>query len=337
MAKTVTVVLSDSPTNHTPTDDLSGNFLSKNPSPISPLTPNELTLWLTYIEHQVGFILPASQNNWVQNTIERYLRRYQMTTTELLARLPHDITLYHQFFDDILIPRTQFFRHLPTFKFIESYARQFQLKNIQDSPNSQYNQPNRAITPFTAWSVGCSSGQEPVSMALSLAKALGVSADFEIFGSDFHQKSLSIAQQGQYDVSQLADIPSLYQGYLERKISSNLGSVNKELISLKPELARHLAFFSDNLVNPSEELPIALGSCQLILCKNVLIYFRQFDQRDIINRLVGYLAEDGVLILGAGELPNLNNPQLKKLPYPQINGFCKINSPIWLEQLYLGD
>lgn len=187
-------------------------------------------------------------------------------------------------------------------------------------------------------------------MALSLAMTLGLSAKFRVFGSDFHQKSLRRAQQGQYNVSHLGEIPSRYQGLIERcqfeqqpsgknavmtLPSPSVAYPQKEVFRLKPELARRLSFFSYNLMTLPVNLPVPLGSCQLILCNNVLIYFRQFDQRDIINRLVDYLAEDGVLLLGVGELPNLTNPRLKKLPYPELNGFCKVNSPKWLEQLSL--
>lgn len=321
MANPVILDPTEASTNPTKLADLSGNVFAKIPTASPYLNQNELKLWLNYIESQVGFILPTSQNNWVKNTIERYLRQYQLTSTELLARLIHDKHLYHQLFDDILIPRTQFFRHLPTFQFIESYARHFQQQALY-SPK-----------PLTAWSVGCASGQEPVSIALSLAKAVGQAVDFRVFGSDFHQKSLNIARQGQYDISQLADIPRRYHGFVRREKPAS----DKERFGLKPDLAQHLAFFSQNLMQPLVDLPFEKGSCQLIVCKNVLIYFRQFDQRDIIHRLVDYLADDGVLILGVGELPNFSNSQLKKLPYPQMNGFCKINSPIWLEQLYLGE
>lgn len=310
-------------------DDLAESLIFRKVANHLTLTPNELKLWLNYIEHEVGFILPSSQTSWVKSIIERYLQRYQLTTTALLARLSHDKALYHQVFDAILIPRTQFFRELPTFKFIESYARHFHLDN-------QTTHRNR---PLTVWSVGCSSGQETVSLSLSIAKAMGRMANFHIFGSDFHQKSLAIARRGQYELSQMVDIPQPYHIYLEKQPATATPSqlpIDSQVFGLKPELAQHLTYFSHNLMQPLVNLPVALGSCQLIVCKNVLIYFRQFDQRDIINQLVDYLSDDGVLILGAGELPNFSHPRLKKLPYPQINGFCKINSPIWLEQLYLG-
>ena len=123
------------------------------------LSEQALSLWLNYIEHQVGFILPKSQNNWVKVIIERHMRRNALDSTALLQTIVQDATIYHQLIDDILIPRTQFFRHLPTFAFAEAVA------------NAWHLQPQNQQRSFTAWSVGCSTGQEAVTIALCLENA----------------------------------------------------------------------------------------------------------------------------------------------------------------------
>ena len=73
------------------------------------LSEQALSLWLNYVERQVGFILPKSQNNWVKVIIERHMRRNALDSTALLQTIVQDATIYHQLIDDILIPRTQFF------------------------------------------------------------------------------------------------------------------------------------------------------------------------------------------------------------------------------------
>lgn len=294
------------------------------------LTDNELALWLRYIEHQVGFVLPASQVNWVKGVIERHMQTAQMNTTALLADIGKNQQHYHQLFDDILIPRTQFFRHLPTFEFIEHYAEAWQQANSVQTGSA-------LLSPFNAWSVGCSTGQEAVTLALVLAQKLGLQA-FQVFGSDFHQQSLAQARSGLYDVSGWSQIPSKFHPWLQLTEHNTL--------QVLPILLKHITYFSQNLVkhvatasyvdDTATHLPKLLGQCQVIVCKNVLIYFRQFEQRDIVNELVPYLAPEGILLLGAGELAQYCPAGLRRIALPQINGFYREDAPRWLTAL-IGD
>ena len=65
------------------------------------LSEQALSLWLNYVERQVGFILPKSQNNWVKVIIERHMRRNALDSTALLQAIVQDATIYHQLIDDI--------------------------------------------------------------------------------------------------------------------------------------------------------------------------------------------------------------------------------------------
>ncbi|WP_410472606.1 CheR family methyltransferase [Faucicola mancuniensis] len=278
------------------------------------LSQNELTMWLKYIEHQVGFVLPSGQLHWVKSVIERHLQINQLSNTDFLEKIAHDDSLYHQLFDDILIPRTEFFRHIPTFEFIENYAKHWQ--NLE--------QQNKQSSPFTAWSVGCSTGQEAVSLLLTLAPVLRQRRDFLVYGSDFRQQSLQFAKKGEYDIAELLSIPKVYQQDLD---------IHERHFCVKPQERRHLQFFSKNLVDYEQAIPILKRQCQVIICKNVLIYFRQFEQRDIVHYLSQFLADDGVLLLGAGELTRFQTTKLVRLPQTAINGFCKPTAPDWLKQI----
>lgn len=277
------------------------------------LSDQALGLWLNYIEHQIGFVLPKSQYNWVKGIIERHMTRMQQDSTALLQAMMHDTALYHQLVDDILIPSTQFFRHIPTFKFAEAYALAWHLQ-----------QQNQQKT-FTAWSVGCSTGQEAVTISLCLELALHGVKNFQVFGSDFHQRALAEATLGQYDNDQKRFIPMQYRNYL-----ADIGH-NKFALILR--LKSHVHFFSHNLVDLQQVVPLSDGQCQLIVCKNVLIYFRQFEQRDIVHLLTRYLADDGILLLGSGQNLAFNPPNLQKIEHPTINGYCKNVAPSWVKKL----
>ena len=286
------------------------------------LSDHELALWLQYIEYEIGFILPRVQWHWVKTVIERQLRLHQLSSTELLSQMVDNTPLYHQLLDDILIPRTQFFRHLPTFEFVAAYAQHWQ--------QHVYENVDTAHLPLTlptlnAWSAGCASGQEAVSIALTLHEMLGDCTRFMVYGSDFHQQALASAKQGCYGIRERDFIPQNYHGQLR--------PMDERKFGLAAHLQARLHYFSKNLVDEKQPMPLAKGQCQLIMCKNVLIYFRQFEQRDVVRFLSRYLSDDGVLLLGAGQTTMVHEPTLLKLPLGTINGYCKRAAPLWLRRL----
>ena len=68
-----------------------------------------------------------------------------------------------------------------------------------------------------------------------------------------------------------------------------LKDVGRDKFSLIPTIKSQWQFFSKNLVDAQQPIPLEAGQCQLIVCNNVLIYFRQFEQRDIVRYLARYL------------------------------------------------
>lgn len=297
--------------------------------PQSPyrLTETELALWLKFIEHHVGFVLPTSQQIWIKGIIERYLFRLKLQHNEFFLQVTNDRTLFHQFFDDILIPRTQFFRHQTTFDVITRYAEAWKLRQPPSLSTMMPIPAAQVVPDFRVWSVGCATGQEPISLALTLAQVFTPITRFGIWASDYHQKALASARQGLYDLSQQTFIPSDYHNWLQVKDEKNF-------TVLSPLLER-ITYFSFNLMQRQIPLPILFKQCQIIICQNVLIYFRQFEQRDIIRFLSQYLADDGILIMGVSEAAQLHNPSLKKLVNTKVDILIKANAPSWISDVLL--
>lgn len=131
------------------------------------------------------------------------------------------------------------------------------------------------------------------------------------------------ATLGEYDNAQKPFIPALYHHYLK--------DVGRDKFALISTMKSQLQFFSKNLVDAQQSIPLETGQCQLIVCNNVLIYFRQFEQRDIVRYLARYLADDGILLLGAGESLEFGDSDLQQIAVPTINGYCKTVAPDWLK------
>ena len=118
--------------------------------------------------------------------------------------------------------------------------------------------------------MGCSTGQEAVTIALCLENALDGMQVYQVFGSDFHQQSLIDATLGNYDNAQKPFIPALYHHYLK--------DVGRDKFSLIPTIKSQWQFFSKNLVDAQQPMPLEAGQCQLVARNNVLIDdFWQFE------------------------------------------------------------
>ena len=152
----------------------------------------------------------------------------------------------------------------------------------------------RAARPIRMWCNAASTGEEPYSLAMTVAETLGTSAQVRIVCSDIDTKVLATAQHGIY----AADARGLNPERLKRHFMRGKGS-NDGHIRIKPELARLIEFRSFNLMSPSWT---ALGEpFDLVFCRNVMIYFDNATQRKVLQRIHGAMKPDSLLYVGHSE------------------------------------
>src|SRR5690606_32473502 len=136
--------------------------------------------WQHYIEQEIGFILPNVQRKWLVNAVSQTALAYGLSIIQLWNQLPINHELRQQLLDKVLIHESRFFRHLPSIKFITDYALQWQREQHQrvhliNNTSNNANDSSASIDAsnpddsFRIWSVGCASGQETWSLAMSLA------------------------------------------------------------------------------------------------------------------------------------------------------------------------
>lgn len=148
------------------------------------------------------------------------------------------------------------------------------------------------------WSAACSSGEEPYTIAMVLADALGVRAmtDVRVLATDISTRVLEKARRGVYAEERFRDVPhDLMQRHLLR-------AANGDGVSylIKRELRTLVEFRRMNLMESFS----GLGSFSVIFCRNVMIYFDRETQEDLVNRLTAHLEPGGYLLIGHSE--NLN-------------------------------
>lgn len=141
------------------------------------------------------------------------------------------------------------------------------------------------------WSAGCSTGQEPYSIALSILAEIpdARSYDIKILATDISSRVLGIARQARYATEEIVDIPAdLRARWMEREADHHVfDDAVRSMVSVK-----HL--------NLMESWPMS-GPFDAIFCRNVVIYFNEETQKKIWRRMVSLLAPGGSLFIGHSE------------------------------------
>ena len=146
--------------------------------------------------------------------------------------------------------------------------------------------------PISIWSAGCASGEEPYSIViLALEAGYEPDSDFRVYASDISRRMLRKARQGIYRQSSFREMEgSLRERYFEEKDGS---------WKISDEIKRCVDFIHINLMERSK---IALlGAMDVILCRNVIIYFDPASKRKVIETFEHKLRPGGHLLLGHSE------------------------------------
>ncbi len=180
---------------------------------------------------------------------------------------------YRKFIDRITINVTEFMRNPEKYAMLET---RFLVPMLKRKPN------------LKIWSAGCSSGEEPYSLALLLEKH-GAPAGARIMGWDFDKLILARAQEGIYDAKTLALVP-------KDMIKRYFNALPDGRFQVGPELRRRVSFERHNLLE--DNFP---GGVDLVLCRNVVIYFKDKTKEDLYIRFARALDPEGVFMIGASE------------------------------------
>lgn len=141
------------------------------------------------------------------------------------------------------------------------------------------------------WSAACATGEEPLTLAMLLAQA-GLLEQVELVASDISQRALDTARSGSFSRRSLRHVvePALASRWLREEGGH---------VKIAPELPRAIDWRRVNLCDPADSRRV--GPCDVILCRNVLIYFRDETVVRVIEALASSLRKDGALFVGVSE------------------------------------
>lgn len=155
--------------------------------------------------------------------------------------------------------------------------------------------PERGRSCYRIWSAGCSSGEECYTVAMLLQDYRdrgGWLPDFEVLGTDISEKMVRKAVEAWYPVDELEKIPVLWQ----RKYCKT--DTEGQYFTLAPQIRSKVRFQVMNLLRPV----VGISHYDLILCRNVMIYFNESSRNKLVDELYNALIPNGYLFVGHTEL-----------------------------------
>jgi chemotaxis protein methyltransferase CheR len=241
-------------------------------------------------EH-AGITLPEAKRNLVYGRLSRRLRALGLFSFEdyrkhLAANADQELEL---FINALSTNHTKFFREPHHFDhFVSDVVKPFA-------------GANRSGGRLRVWSAGCSTGEEPHTIALLLHAEISNLAgrDVRILATDIDTEVLRRAKLGIFAADSVAAVPPKYRGALSKALDGQV-AVNRDVCSL-------ISFGRLNLMH---DWPVR-GPFDAIFCRNVMIYFDQPSKTRLVDRLTDLLRIGGWLYIGHSESLIGSHPRLK--------------------------
>jgi chemotaxis protein methyltransferase CheR len=266
----------------------------------STLAPGVFSKFQQLIYREAGIWLAIHKHALLTGRLARRLRLLGLKNMQEYYQLVTQPDQQHEravMIDCITTNETHFFREPRHFDYLE---RQVFPRWQQEAAAGD------RVMRLRVWSAGCSSGEEPYSLAMLLLKNFPESKgwDIEVLGTDISTRVLEKARVATYPIEKSKDIPAEYlRAYMLKGRGDHKGEMK-----ISPELHRVVRFARVNL--HADSYPI-LGSFDLIFCRNVLIYFDQESKIKVIGGILRHLSPSGLLFVGHSEHLGAMAPSLR--------------------------
>jgi len=267
----------------------------------------EFERWNKLLEDRTGIQLVAHQRGFLQIQVASRMRELGVETyAEYFSQLTDGVqgaVEWSMLVDRLVVKETSYFRHRDSIEYVRLLLQQ-RINNRELKSN------------FEVWSLGCATGEEPYSLSMVINDCFelaGLEAFYGVTATDISQPALQHARQGIYSARKLESLS------LEEK-SRYFDLGDGDQFQVKRKLRDRVCFSSGNLLGLAQ-MPVA--GMDVIFCQNVLIYFRRWRRREILNELVSRLKPGGVLVIGLGEVVDWNHELVRRDPDDRIQAYVR--------------
>jgi chemotaxis protein methyltransferase CheR len=245
------------------------------------MTEHELSEIRMLIEERTSIRFDESRERFFSTRVREHMaRKGYARGTDLLRSIRKTSFEFQALLESLLTQETSFFRYPGVFEAFEKrILPELHIKKFWKNPRS-----------LRIWSAGCSTGEEPYSIAITIADALSFADTWklEILATDVSRNALKRAEQGIYAGRSLGSVSP-------QQLETHFTKV-KEGHQVKPRLKKMVTLTQMNLASA-----VYVGRMDLIFCMNVLIYFSEERRRALVQRFYDSLEPGGYLFLGHSE------------------------------------
>jgi len=234
-------------------------------------------LYREFIYAESGITFTPTNRSILESRLKERLRdKAGVDVSSYLSTIKSDKEELKGFLDSITTNLTRFFRNEAHFQALEKHVIP-EIMNMKKIPST-----------IRIWSAGCSTGEEPYTIAMLLSEILPPTWNYDILASDISLKSLMTAKEGFYSESRIVGIPDNYLAKHFTKVDGGY--------KVSADLQAKIKFDYHNLKNDSGQ-----RSFDVVFCRNVIIYFDDAAQNAVINRFWDAMAPKSFLFIGHSE------------------------------------
>jgi chemotaxis protein methyltransferase CheR len=274
--------------------------MTPNPATTVRLSESELDEIRTLIEQRSAILFDASRERFLSTRLLDFIEEKQLSGgTDLLRHVKSSSIEYESLLEQLLTQETSFFRYPAVYEALEQ-------RIVPEIEERKFWQNPRILR---IWSAGCSTGEEPYSIAITLCEALKFAEawEIEILATDISRRALRHAERGSYSNRSLQSLsPERVETYF---------AAGKHGHQVRPRIRKMISFTQMNLIEP-----VYVGKLDCIFCMNVLMYFSEERRRAILQRFYDALEPGGYFFLGHSE--TLSNLPMKFESV--VRGDCRI-------------
>jgi chemotaxis protein methyltransferase CheR len=266
--------------------------MKHHPVAAARLTESELDQIRALIEQRSAILFDASRERFFSTRVREHLEQKKLASgSELLSLIRGSSVEYEALLEGLLTQETSFFRYPSVFEALDKrILPEVQERKFWENPRT-----------LRIWSAGCSTGEEPYSIAITVLDALKFAEawEIEILATDVSRRALRHAQRGIYSKRTLEAVSAVQV--------ENYFTATKQGFQVRPRVRRMISFAQMNLAES-----VYVGKFDCIFCMNVLMYFSDDRRLAILRRFYDALEPGGYFLLGHAE--TLTNVPVKFEP-----------------------
>jgi chemotaxis protein methyltransferase CheR len=255
--------------------------MSERHGPAHGLSEHELSEIRMLIEERTGICFDESRERFFSTRVKEHVRAKGFSRgTDLLRKIRSSNVEYDALLERLLTQETSFFRYPAVYEAFEKRVLpELHAKKFWKNPRT-----------LRIWSAGCSTGEEPYSIAITIADSLSFADawNVEILATDVGRNSLKHAERGIYNGRSLESVSP-------ERLATHFAPVERGH-RVRPRLQKMITFAQMNLASA-----VYVGRMDMIFCMNVLIYFSEERRRALVQRFYDTLEPGGYLLLGHSE------------------------------------